>query len=227
MSAAQLTVRAFRRCIVTLDQVTIYVGPDDLNTWQEPRHVRLPEPLGAGDHLLQIAVLNNDAPPCLLAYSEQLPIRTGPNWFVIQQGGRRSRAITVTDKTQPAAALTYPSVAERAGRVAPWLLAIFAISFGWTYWTGRPAAPAERWRLRPWHVRWGLLIAWLVLAAFNIGQLPWQFGYDMTKHLEYVQYIAERHAVSFGERRLGNVSAAVVLPARGAVLCPLVAALQH
>ena len=48
-------------------------------------------------------------------------------------------------------------------------------------------------RLRPWHVRWGLLAAWLVLSAYNIGQLPWRFGYDMNKHLEYVQYIAERH----------------------------------
>jgi hypothetical protein len=194
VSGAQLTIRAFRRCIVTFDRKTIDAGPDDLNIWQEPRHVRLPEPLAAGDHVLQIAVLNNDAQPCLLAYSDELPIRTGPDWIVIQPGGRRSRAITVTHKTQPAAALTYPSVAQRAGRVVPWLLAIFATAFGWTYWTGRPSAGTERQRLRPWHVRWGLLAAWLVLSAYNVGQLPWRFGYDMNKHLEYVQYIAERHA---------------------------------
>ena len=132
----------------------------------------------------------------------------------------------MTDKTQPAAALTYPSVAERAGRVAPWLLAIFAISFGWTYWTGRPAAPAERWRLRPWHVRWGLLIAWLVLAAFNIGQLPWQFGYDMTKHLEYVQYIAEPTGFLW-RTTAGRCFSRRSSTCSSAVLCPLVAALQH
>jgi hypothetical protein len=195
VSGARLTVRAFRRCVVTLDQARLYVSPEDLDTWQEPRQVRLPEPIGAGDHVLQIAVLNNDDQPCLLAYSNQLPIRTGPDWFVTQQGGRRSRAITVTDRTQPPAALTYPSVAQRAGRVVPWLLAIFAAAFGWTYWTGHPSAGVERRRLRPRHVRWGLLAAWLVLSAYNIGQLPWRFGYDMNKHLEYVQYIAERHRI--------------------------------
>jgi len=119
VNGVRLTVRAFRRCIVRLDAATIYVGQENLDDWQEPRDIRLPDSLRPGDHLLQITVLNRDAQPCLLAYSDKLGIHTGPGWTVVQPDGRQSTAITVTQPTQPEVAETYPSVSAAAIRVEP------------------------------------------------------------------------------------------------------------
>jgi hypothetical protein len=191
----RLTVRAFRRCVVKLDSATIYVSPEDLNDWQEARLVRFPDPLPPGVHVLQIAVLNRDAQPCLLAYSDELGIRTGPDWVVVQPDGQRSTAIVVTDRTQPEVARTYPNVSDRVSHVGPVLAIVFALTFAWSLWTSRSSGNRARWHLRPQLVRWGLLAAWLLLAANNIGQIPRHVGFDTDKHFEYVQYIAQHRSL--------------------------------
>src|SRR5262249_513089 len=44
-------------------------------------------------------------------------------------------------------------------------------------------------------VRWGLLVAWVVLAANNIGRITPGLGYDQQAHRQYVQYIVQHHAL--------------------------------
>jgi Dolichyl-phosphate-mannose-protein mannosyltransferase len=191
----RLTVRAFRRCVVRLDSATIYVGPENLDDWQAERSVRLPDPLPPGDHLLEIAVLNRDAQPCLLAFSDELGIHTEPGWTVVQPDGRRSPSIVVTERTQPEVAQTYPSISASALHVAPVLATVFAITFAWSLWNSRAKDPTVRRQSRPQLVRWGLLAAWLLLAANNMGQVQGQVGFDMTKHLDYVRYIVEHRSL--------------------------------
>jgi hypothetical protein len=200
VNGARLTVRAFRRCIVRLDAATMYVGPENLDDWQEPRDIRLPDSLRPGDHVLQITVLNRDAQPCLLAHSEKLGIHTGPGWTVVQPDGRQSAAITVTQPTQPEVAQTYPSVSAAAIRIAPVLAVVFALTFAWSLWTSRTRDNLALRQLRPEFVRWGLLAAWVILAANNIGQIHRQVGFDMAKHFEYVQYIAEHRSLPLANK---------------------------
>jgi hypothetical protein len=195
VNGARLTVRAFRRCIVKLDAARIYVGPENLDDWQEPRDVRLPDPLRPGDHVLQITVLNRDAQPCLLAYSDKLGIHTEAGWTVVQPDGRRSAAITVTQQTQPEVAQTYPSVSAAGARVAPVLAVVFALTFAWSFWNSRASGNQPPRQLRPQFVRWCLFAAWVILAANNIGQIHGQVGFDMARHVEYVQYIAEHRTL--------------------------------
>ena len=168
VNGARLTVRAFRRCIVKLDEATIYVGPENLDTWQEPRDVRLPVTVQPGDHVLQIMVLNRDAQPCLLAYCDKLEIHTGPDWTVVRPDGHRSLAITVTQHTQPEVAQTYPSISAATIRVAPVLAVVFALTFAWSLWTSRTSKVGASRQLRSQFVRWGLLVAWVILSANNI-----------------------------------------------------------
>ncbi len=221
-----MTVRAFRRCIVRLDAATMYVGPENLDDWQEPRDIRLPDSLRPGDHVLQITVLNRDAQPCLLAYSEKLGIHTGPGWTVVQPDGRQSAAITVTQPTQPEVAQTYPSVSAAAIRIAPVLAVVFALTFAWSLWTSRTRDNLALRQLRPEFVRWGLLAAWVILAANNIGQIHRQVGFDMAKHFEYVQYIAEHRSLPLANKGWEMFQPPLFLFARGPLLRPPVAPLR-
>lgn len=198
VTRARLVVRAFRRCVVQLDGATLYVGPEDLGDWLEPREVGIPDWLRPGEHVLQITVLNRDAQPCLLAYCEELGLRTGPGWIVEQPDRHRSPAISVTQRTQPEVALTYPSVAERAGRLAPYLFVIFAAAFAWSFWN----KGESRWRIRPGALRWGLFAAWVVMALNNLWQVNWRLGFDMARHFDYVQYIAQHHALPLANQGL-------------------------
>jgi hypothetical protein len=198
LNYARLTVRAFRRCAVMVDGVTIYVGSTDLDAWQEAHDVPIPGPLPPGTHQLQIAVFNHNAQPCLLAYSEKLGVHTGLGWIAVQPDGKRSPAMLATQTTPPEEALVYPSVARAFVGLSPWLLACFVLTLVWTIWNSRAPMRAmnwPRWHVRPRHVRWVLLAAWIVLAANNIWQLPWLLGYDMDKHLDYVEYIARHRSL--------------------------------
>jgi hypothetical protein len=198
LNYARLTVRAFRRCAVMVDGVTIYVGSTDLDTWQQAQDIPFPGPLPPGTHHLQIAVFNHNAQPCLLAYSEKLGVHTGLEWIAVQPDGKRSPAMLATQTTPPEEALAYPSVARAFLGLSPWLLACFVLTFIWTIWNSRAPMRATnwpRWHVRASHVRWILLGAWMLLAANNIGQLPWLLGYDMDKHLDYVEYIARNRSL--------------------------------
>jgi hypothetical protein len=198
-SDARLTVRAFRRCVVRLDERTIYASPLDLSTWQSVRDVPIREPLAPGTHRLQIAVYNRNAFPCLLAYSRELGIRTSAErWYAISPDGQRRRAVLATQVVEPNEALTYPSVSQAFGRVWYWLLGLFAIAFAWFKWSDQTPLRTEnlrRWYVRPWHVRLALLAAWTVLAANNIWQLPVELGYDSSEHVDYVEYIARHRSL--------------------------------
>jgi hypothetical protein len=181
---------------VKLDGRTIFEDSANFDAWKEPRVVVIGGALPPGIHVLQIAVFNRSAQPCLLAWSEELHLQSGTSWYTLHEDGRRSPAVLATSATVPAEALRYPSVADAFAGVAPWLLAVFTLAFTWTAWNGRSATGLQqlpRWRLSPARLRWVLLAAWTLLAVNNIGLLPGRLGYDWGHHLDYVKYVATRH----------------------------------
>jgi len=195
---ARLTIRAFRRGLVELDEKRIDLGPPDLKLWNQPREVTIAGPLPAGSHRLSIAVFNHSAYPCLLVESDQLDVSTGPGWDVVRAKGQRSPAVPAAHIELPEQASLYPHVDAAFFALAPWLALIFGIAFGWSIWRSRPVGLAEKrphWWGTPRAVRWVLLAAWLVLAANNIWQLPSPTGYDLNGHLDYVAFLVRRQAL--------------------------------
>jgi len=190
VSDARLTVHAFRRAAVGLDQGDLIDrGAKDFDDWKEPRSLPLPNPLPAGRHVLRIAVSNRDAVCCLLAYCPQLNIRTGTGWEATARGRATAPAVAAANVNLPEVAVAFPSVAQAIRGIAPWLIAIFCVSFGWTMW-GRRA-----WHLSPRLLRWVLIAAWLVLAVNNIWKVPPDIGFDVEAHYDYIEHIVRARSL--------------------------------
>jgi Dolichyl-phosphate-mannose-protein mannosyltransferase len=189
VSDARLTVRAFRRAAVALDTALIDRGAKDFGDWKEPRSLALPNPLPAGRHVLRIVVTNRDAVCCLLAYCPQLGIRTGPGWEATPSRQPTAPAAAAADVRLPEMVGEFPRVVQAIRGVAPWLAAIFCLSFLWTVWSRRG------WRLSPTLLRWVLIAAWIALAANNIGKVPPDIGYDVAAHYEYIEYIVHARSL--------------------------------
>ena len=186
------TVRAFRRFAVIFDRKKIYVGPENFDLWKDAKDVEIPGTVAAGNHQLEINVWNNGAHPCLLVQSQQLPLQTGPRWRVTERGGRLRPAVSVNKETYPAFAEAYASARDSFRAVLPYLAIVFAVSFSWTLWSGRVTPrPADGLRssFSPPRVRWILIVAWIILAANNSWRLFADFGFDITGHMEYLEFI--------------------------------------
>jgi len=190
---ARLKVRAFRRCIVELDQKPLKVGSKDSNAWKEPYEFVIADPVAPGAHRLQIAVFNSNAHACVWASSDELGIQTGSDWVTIGKNGQRVPAISAAQVKLPDEALLYPRVQDAFISRAPWLAAAFILALAWTLWNSRPTrldTTESRWRITPGLVRWILIVAWVVLAVNNIWQVPARIGPDLYAHYQYVVYIA-------------------------------------
>jgi hypothetical protein len=201
---ARLTVRAFRDAAVTLDDTEIDPGEHDTDLWKRPRVISLPSRLAAGKHLLEIAVSNQGAHPCLFAYCKELGIRTGPEWEAavqwrpFAQGRSFAPAIRAEDVRQPELAGEYPSVSQSFLAVCPWLAGIFVVSLVWILWNGSRAARGGNGQpmyATPKLVRWLLVAAWIVLAANNMWRIPQEIGFDVQQHYQYVEFIAHYRAL--------------------------------
>jgi hypothetical protein len=190
---ARMSIRAFRRCIVELDQKPLEIGARDANAWKEPSEFVIAGPVAPGAHQLQIAVFNSDAHPCVLASSTQLGIQTGSDWVTVGKNGQRVPAILAAQVKLFDEAMLYPSVQDAFISRAPWLAAAFILALAWILWNSRPArlnATESCLRVTPALLRWILLAAWVVLAANNIWQVPSGVGPDLFAHYQYVVYIA-------------------------------------
>jgi Dolichyl-phosphate-mannose-protein mannosyltransferase len=194
---AHLTVRAFRRATVTLDDQPLDPGTQDLDEWKEARTVALPSPLQAGPHVLRITVSNRDAHSCLLAYSKELGLWTSPAWEAAPLPQSFRPAIAATEPRPPELVREYEAAWKGLGAISPWLGGIFAAVLLETCWG--PAA--EKWalgrrlRITPPRMRWLLAAAWVILAANDIWRLPPHLGFDVDRHFDYVKYIATQHAL--------------------------------
>jgi hypothetical protein len=190
---ARLTVRAFRRCTVELDHKPLNIGATDPNAWKEPYELVIADPVAPGTHQLQIAVSNSNAHPCVWASSKELGIRTGSDWVIVGKNGQRVPAISAAQVKLPDEALLYPTVPGAFISRAPWLAAAFMLALAWMLWNSRARrlnARESRLRVTPSRLCWILMVAWVVLAANNIWQVPSQVGPDIFAHYQYVVYIA-------------------------------------
>lgn len=198
VSDARLVVSAFRRCAIELDGHVIYEDPEELDDWKTPKVIPIPGPVPAGPHLLRMRVLNTGAHPCVWAYSEELGVRTSPQWRASVDGKTFPPAISATYPRQVEVADRYPSAKTAFWSLAPWLGGLFVICFVYSAYTdsGRGGLSTRSgWRIPPPTIRWLLLFAWTALGLNNIWKLPPAVGYDVGAHLAYIQFIAERHAL--------------------------------
>ena len=195
---AWLTFRAMKRAAVVLDGKPLSQTANEADTWKRPHRVRVPFPVEPGAHELILLVSNRGGPAAGLAYSDELDLRTGPDWEASRNGKDWTPARPVSRAKPTAISRQFrgPSAAMR--QVLPWLLPVFAVVFAWTFWSDRGAERPRRLPLAhptPRRVRWALLSSWTVLAVNNMIEIPAYVGFDLMAHFQYIRFVATNQSL--------------------------------
>ena len=189
-STPMLMLRSMRGAAVLLDGQQICSIAADPPPWRRTYQVDLSNVLTPGEHEVRMRVTNAYGPPCLLAYSDALGLHTDSDWEASTDGrswsaARRANQPRPFDLSREFTRADL-AVLDRLAVYAPIFLLVAAL----TMW-GRRVPFIRDHTMTPRTVRWMLLIAWAALAVNNLIKLPLGCGFDLSGHVEYVQYVAE------------------------------------
>lgn len=193
---ASVRVHGFTQTDVFLDGEEL-ASIDQTDRWRDGVEVDLPSTLAPGQHELGIVVENPMGPALLRVSAEGVPLDTPEGWVVSTDSVHATAAVVLSDaRTPPTMTDAFPTTASAVLKVGPWLALLFLVVLGTRAWIARSEAMAERARawVTPSRLRWGLLVAWAMLAANNLPKLPRLIGFDVEGHYAYVDFIlAEGH----------------------------------
>ncbi len=186
---AILTVRATRRALVSVNGEQVLDTGEDTSKWKRRARCDVAPYLVRGENVVAASVLNQDGPPCLLAYCHAIGLRTGADWQAESQGNWRSARLAAPPPL-PEMALRFGTSTHalvRAGvLLLPAFLLVAFLSMHSDWQLGRfrrgPQYPASI-------VRWILLAAWLVLCANNISKLPLHVGAGAMAHTDSIRAV--------------------------------------
>jgi hypothetical protein len=189
-----LEVAALRRVKIYLDGNDLFDSGPGLEHWKTTYDVQLPLDLTAGKHQLRFDVSNYRGPSLVRVRCDALKIFSGPCWQATFDGDHWLSTVSADQAWEPVLPAQFQSPSLRV--VAPFLILLFIIMFmllarrrGIDAPSNVSAHPADPdWGQR---VRWGMLLAWVVLACNNLFKVPLQFGYDVDSHYLYILYVAE------------------------------------
>jgi hypothetical protein len=190
-----LFLTAFRSASLELDGETLFEEPRRLEAWKAERRIRIPGPIAAGAHTLLIACQNDRGPPLVRLRWPDAKLRSGPDWLAVDADGDTVPVQAVEAIDAPALSRRFPTVREAFQKLLPWTLAagVLGAALSWGLEARRkPDAPARAW-LAPSRLRWGLILAALLLGLNNLWNLELGVGRDYPDHLEYVKYVADQH----------------------------------
>jgi hypothetical protein len=193
----------------SLGQAALFVNGRNV-ALSAPRHGRLESAnvdvapyLRAGANEIAVVVRHSWGPAAILLSCPALDLPASIEWRVSQDGNFWTKAAAATDRAEATGArpssMSRWNGPEQLAAHAP-LLLLLAAAGAAAVCALRRAAPAPgraRQLLRAW--QWLLLLGVALLHAWNFTRLPDTQGMDMLRHVEYVDYILERHALPFAE----------------------------
>ena len=219
-SVATVSVCAFKRCAVTLNGRVVGPPAPPEGNWKHSATFEVAGSLRPGTNEVSVTVTNEAGPPALwlsLA-AGQFALATDETWEASFVGAvwRPAQLASRPPAIAPGNRLfggENPLASLRAR--LPWILCILAFATvllaGWSRLRGRiEAFLAARWAkaqhgtisgapasLRANFWLWLsvslLSLAWALLWCNNIGSLPSAAGFDITAHLDYLDYGLKKH----------------------------------
>ncbi|MCE5212882.1 MAG: glycosyltransferase family 39 protein [Deltaproteobacteria bacterium] len=192
---ARINVQALKRFQLYFDGIKISSSDHDFDKWKQMYSVTVPLAVDAGPHKILIIVESKNSYPAVIAYSESLPVKTGPGWAASNDGKNWRMAIPASRVEHPEISEKFPSSVESLLAIWPYLavifIMVFIVSLFSDRWKNNVQGGLNR-RLDPSHIRWALMFLWAVLAVNNMFKLNYQVGSDGWGHLEYIDYIVTR-----------------------------------
>ncbi|TIH20012.1 hypothetical protein D0S45_01350 [Marinifilum sp. JC120] len=187
-----LHLKAFRGAGIWLDGMPVRKFDGDMDRWREGVTLDLPE-LAAGKHELKIAVVNENAHPALLLWTDGLDIATPHDWeasrddFVWNPAADASKTgrLRITDEFERSDKALLASL--------PFMMPLFLLGAGivWLREGNKGPAFIRNFELTPAYFRFFLLGLWGVMAFNNFHDLPLKLGMDSVGHFKYIEYVAE------------------------------------
>lgn len=173
-----------------------------------PRHGRLESAsvelapyLRAGNNVITVVARHSWGPAAILFSCPALGLPTAIDWQVSADGSAWHKAAAATDRANDtgvrSASMMQLNGFEQLAAHAPLLLLLAAAGAAAVFALRRAAPTPGRARqlLRAW--QWLLLLGLALLQAWNFTRLPDTQGMDMLSHVDYVDYILQRHALPF------------------------------
>jgi hypothetical protein len=192
---AVITLQALKKAEISLDGIKIFSSTHAFNQWKQIHHITLPFAIKTGSHEIIIHVTSENSYPSIIAYSDQLDIRTGYGWLASHDGKDWIKAVPVSETKQPEILKKNPSSIRSLTAILPYLTGVFLIVFILSLLMDYNAVriqPFFKWCSEPSQVRWILIFLWAVLSVNNMFRLSFQTGYDVFEHMEYIDYIATK-----------------------------------
>jgi len=222
---ARLVVRGFRDVVVQVDRTAIDAPVRRSEQWKEPLELDLAPVLRAGPHQLAIAVRNENSHAALLAFCPGLGLKTGEGWEASLDGESWKPAVRLEDPESLPVWTHVPSAIAALGHEVRWLLPLFLVVGAWTI--ARARGHFAAWTCTPSRLRWFLIAAWVVLGANNLLEIPLAQGFDLSAHMDYVRYVAERGRLplanegwEMSQAPLYYVLSAILERSRSSAECP-------
>jgi hypothetical protein len=192
---ARINVQVLKSAQILFDGVKVFSSTDEFDKWKQVYNVKLPFTVESGPHEIIIIVTSENSYPAVIAYSDNLPLRTGRGWLASNDGKKWLMAVPASQIKLPAISKNYPSSTEALVKILPYLVIVFIVVLLISLFTNLYEDKTRRffgWRPEPSHIRWTLLFLWTVLAFNNMFKLNFQVGTDGWGHIEYIDYIVTK-----------------------------------
>jgi len=191
----RISLQALKSSRVFLDGVNVFSSTYPLNEWKKINDIKIPFIIETGTHEIIIIATSENSPPSVIAYSENMPVKTGKGWFASNDGENWSMAVPASQIKLPAISKKYPSSTEALVKIWPYLVIVFIvvllISLFAIFYEDKMRM-FYGYRPEPSHIRWTLLFLWTILAVNNMFRLNFQVGSDVWGHIEYIDYIVTK-----------------------------------
>jgi hypothetical protein len=195
---AVLQLSPFRWVTVLLDGEIIARTDRNQDLWKRRYSLDLSGRLTPGAHELVLSVRNRAGPPMVLAYCDALGLHTDESWEATNDEVEGwIPAVTLDTPQVNSVGPKVPATREAFLRTLPFLMVPFLLVLAWTLAPAHSGRPPWLYRLTPSasSLRWLLLTAWAVLVANNITKVPYQIGFDVHGHLEYMLFIIRNKSI--------------------------------
>jgi len=193
---AELRVRALRACKLWLNGEPL--GPPEPagGHWREYRTFDVSAGLRPGANELRVEVVNPTGPAMLSLRLEGLPrpLVSDGSWTVsLDDAGPKQAVFADAERVNPS---TYSMPSPPEGLAARRNTVLFAFLLSALLFLGTRSEAGRRWPARLAHALPLLVaLAWSAIFVNTVLKIPLNIGFDAHHHVDYVDFLRERHTL--------------------------------
>lgn len=206
---AQLSLRAFRQCVLHVNGLVVEQPGAPHRNWKEPRIIDIVRYLRPGKNMIAVSVINRRGPPALWLdlKGEGWSIRSDESWAV-SYAGAHWRQARLAERPMAATSgnplVGGETVLGSLPREWPTLVGLTLLAsvilVGGAWWfagdqrKGRHAGSVLLSDPAVWTLAASIAL-WILLFSNNLPLLPPYIGFDAHEHLSYIRYILDNKAL--------------------------------